>query len=293
VIFGSLLALALLVAAPHPAARIVTGKNPCGVVSAAGAMWVANDGGGTLVRIDPKKNRVTRRIKVGRGACEVAAGFGAVWVANYRTGSLLRVDLRTSHVRAIRVGDTPFDVIVGAGRVWTTTWRDGNLVEVDPARSRVVRRISVGPYPTSMLYRNGVLWVGFGREATDVARVDPSSGQVARVAVGVKAPSHFLAAANVIWIVNDGDAIVRLDPANGTVLGTTHAGRTLVQPASAPDGTIWVPDKEIDTIFRIDPATGRVVDSFAGGDGAYNAVRAFSSMWVTSYAGSDVWCFKS
>jgi len=293
VIFRSLLALALLVAAPQPAARIVTGKNPCGVVAAAGAMWVTNDGVGTLVRIDPKRNRVTRRIKVGRGACEVAAGFGAVWVANYRTGSLLRVDLRSYRVRVIHVGDTPFDVVVGAGRVWTTTWRGGNLVEVDPARSRVLRRIPVGSYPTGMLYRSGVLWVGFGREATEVARVDPASGQVTRVAVGVKAPSHFLATASVIWIVNDGDAIVRLDPENGTVLGTTRAGRTLAQPAMAPDGTIWVPDKEIDTIFRIDSSTGRVVDSFAGGDGAYNAVRAFGAMWVTSYAGSDVWRFKS
>jgi streptogramin lyase len=293
IVIAPLLALALLLAAPQPAAKVVTGKNPCGAIGAAGALWVANDGAGTLARIDPKKNRVTRRIKVGRGACELAVGFGAVWVANYRTGSLFRVDLRTYRVRAIRVGDTPFDVVVAAGHVWTTTWRDGKLVEVDPGRSRVVRRIGVGTYPTSMLYRSGVLWVGFGREATDVARVDPASGQVARVAVGVKAPSHFLAAANVIWIVNDGDAIVRLDPANGTVLGTTHAGRTLVQPASAPDGTIWVPDKEIDTIFRIDPATGRVVDAFAGGDGAYNAVRAFGSMWVTSYAGWDVWRFES
>ncbi|HEX7310671.1 MAG TPA: hypothetical protein VF232_05775, partial [Gaiellaceae bacterium] len=256
-------------------------------------MWVANDGSGTLVRIDPKKNRVTRRIKVGRGACEIAAGFGAVWVTNYRTGSLLRVDLHTYRVRTIRLGDTPFDVVVAAGRVWTTTWRDGKLVEVDPARRRIVRRIAVGAYPTGMLFRSGVLWVGFGREATDVARVDPASGQVARVAVGVRAPVHFLAAANVIWIVNDADAIVRLDPATGTVLGTTHAGHTLVQPASAPDGTIWLPDKEIDTIFRLDPATGRVIDSFAGGDGAYNALRAFGSMWVTSYAGADVWRFKS
>ncbi len=288
----TLIALGLFLAAPQPAARIVTGKNPCGVVAAAGALWVANDGGGTLSRIDPKKNRVTRRIKVGRGACEVAAGFGAVWVANYRTGSLLRVDLRTYRVRAIRVGDTPFDVIVAAGRVWTTTWRDGNLVEVDPAKARVVRRIPVGAYPTGMLHRSGVLWLGFGRDATDVARVDPASGDVLRVAVGVKAPSHFLAAANAIWIVNDGDAIVRLDP-TGTVLTTTHAGRTLVQPASAPDRTIWLPDKEIDTIFRIDPATGRVIDSFAGGDGAYNAIRAFGSMWVTSYAGADVWRFST
>ena len=95
----------------------------------------------------------------------------------------------------------------------------------------------------------------------------------------------------MIWIVNDGDAIVRLDPANGTVLGTTHAGRTLVQPASAPDGTIWVPDKEIDRIFRVDPATGRVLDSFPGSDGAFTALRSFGSMWVTGYAGTQTWRF--
>jgi streptogramin lyase len=288
----SLLVLALALAAPQPAAKIVTGGNPCGAVAAAGALWVANDGTGALARIDPKKNRVTRRIKIGRGAREVAAGFGAVWVTNYRTGSLLRVDLRTYRVRAIRVGDTPFDVIVAAGCVWTTTWRDAKLVEVDPPKVRVVRRIAVGAYPTGMLFRSGSLWVGFGREATEVARVNPASGEVARLTVGVKTPSHFLAAANTIWVVNDGDAIVRLDPATGAVLGTTHVGRTLVQPASAPDGTVWVPDKELDTIFRVDPATGRVVDSFAAGDGAYNALRAFGSMWVTSYAGADVWRFR-
>ena len=58
-------------------------------------------------------------------------------------------------------------------------------------------------------------------------------------------------------------------------------------------GTLWVPDKELDTIFRLDPATGRVLDSFAAGDGAYNTLRAFGSMWVTSYAGADVWRFTA
>jgi streptogramin lyase len=256
-------------------------------------VWVANDGGGTLARIDPKKNRVTRRIKVGRGACEVAAGFRALWVTNYRTGSLLRVDLRTYRVRVIRVGDTPFDVIVAAGRVWATAWRDGTLVEIDPTTARVVRRIAVGAYPTSLLFRSRSLWVGFGRDATDVARVDPATGQASHLSVGVKAPSHFLSTPGGIWVVNDGDAIVHLDPATGAILGTTHVGRTLVQPASAPDGTIWVPDKEIDTIFRVDPATGRTIDSFAAGDGAYTALRAFGSMWVTSYAGTEVWRFHS
>ena len=286
-----LLALALVLAAPQPVARIATGAHPCGAVAAGGAVWVANDGSGTLARIDPRTNRVTRRISVGRGVCEVTAGFGAVWVSSYRTGALVRVDLRTHRVRRIRVGASPFDVVVAARRVWVTLWGAGTLAEVDPVEARVVRRIAVGAYPTGLLFHGGSLWVGFGREATDVARVDPASGKVIRVLVGVKAPSHFLATTSAIWIVNDGDTIVRFDPKTGAVLGTTHLGRTLVQPASAPDGTIWVPDKEIDRIFRVDPTTGTVVDSFPGSDGAFTALRSFGSMWVTGYAGADVWRF--
>src|SRR6185436_7094673 len=87
--------------------------------------------------------------------------------------------------------------------------------------------------------RGGVLWVGFGREATDVARVDPASGDVARVAVGVKAPSHFLAAANAIWVVNDGDAIVRLDPATGNVVDS-FAGGDGAYNALRAFGSMWV-----------------------------------------------------
>ena len=36
----------------------------------------------------------------------------------------------------------------------------------------------------------------------------------------------------------------------------------------------------------------RVVDVFGAGPGAYVATRAFGSMWVTSYAGTDVWRFR-
>jgi YVTN family beta-propeller protein len=293
VILRSLLALALVVATPNPTARISTGSNPCGAASAAGGVWVANDGSGTLARIDAKTNRVTRRINIGRGACEVAAGFGALWVTNYKTGTVVRVDLRTYRVRRIAVGSTPFDVAAAGGRVWATAWGDGTLAEIDPTSFRVVRRIAVGAVPTALLFQGGALWVGFGRDATDVARIDPASGRIERIAVGVKAASHFLATSNGIWLTNDGDALVHLDPATRTVLGTTHFGRTLVQPAAARDGSLWVPDKEVDTIFRVNPATGRVLDSFAGGNGAYNALRAFGSMWVTSYAGVDVWRFKA
>jgi hypothetical protein len=59
---------------------------------------------------------------------------------------------------------------------------------------------------------------------------------------------------------------------------------------------LWVtkriPDKEVDAVYRIDPRTNKVRGSFPAGDGAPHGLRAFGSMWVTSYAGADVWRFK-
>jgi hypothetical protein len=37
----------------------------------------------------------------------------------------------------------------------------------------------------------------------------------------------------------------------------------------------------------------KVLDSFAAGPGAFLALNAFGSMWVTSYAGDDVWRFEA
>jgi streptogramin lyase len=284
--------LGLTLSQPHVTARIATGRAPCEAAAAAGAVWVANDGG-TLARVDPRTNRVTARIRTGRGSCAVAAGAGAIWVVNYRTGLLLRVDLRTRKVRRVMVGGAPFDVVVAYGSVWVTGFDNGRLVEVDARTARVTRRIKIGGAPTGLLNAAGAIWVGLGRAATQVLRVDPGSGRARRIDVGLTAPTHFVAARGAIWVVNDGDALARLDPGDGHVLKVTHVGRTLVQPALAPDGTLWVPDKETDAVFRLDPATGRVVDSFPSGNGAFQALRAFGSMWVTSYAGTSVWRFST
>ena len=278
---------------PQVVARIATGQAPCESVAAAGALWVTNDGGGTLVRVNPRTNRVTARKRAGRGACAVAAGRHAVWVANYRTGRLLRVDTRTLKMRGVTVGGAPFDVVVAGPRVWTTGFENGTLIEVDARTVRIVRRIKVGGAPNGLLNAAGSIWVGLGRGATDVLRVDPVAGTVRRVEVGLPAPTHFVATSSGIWVADDGNGLALLDPHDGSVLKVTHVGRTIAQPALSGDGTIWAPDKEIDTIFRLDPTTGKLIDSFPGGNGAFQALRAFGSMWVTSYAGSKVWRFRT
>ena len=274
---------------PALTATIPTGTHPCGIVSAFGSVWVANDGG-TLVRIDPRTNRVRKRIRVGAGACFLAADARALWIANYKSG-LVRVTPR-GRVQRIAVGATPDSVLVAYGRVWVTTWGAAKLAVVDPRTLKVLRRINVGSKPAGLAARNGAVWVGFSRDATSIARVSPGTYRVDRIDVGVPEPRGFVAGTKDLWIqANTGD-LVQFDPVARRVLAHLEVGRTLAQGAVAPDGTIWVPDKEQNIVYRVDPSRRLVVDSFPAGPGAYVTLHAYKSMWVTSYAGRDVRRFR-
>ena len=274
---------------PALLATISTGQHPCGAVAAFGSVWVANDAG-TLVRIDPRTNRVRKRIRVGAGTCSLAAGAHALWIANYK-GGLVRVTPR-GRVKRIAVGATPDSVLVAYGRVWVTAWGSGRLAVVDPRTLRVVRRLDVGARPVGLAARNGAVWVGFGGDATAIARVSPHTFRLDRVDVGVREPRQFVAGTKDLWIqANTGD-LLHFDPVARRVLAHLEVGRTLAQGALAPGGTIWIPDKEQNLVFRVDPGRERVVDSFPAGPGAFVTLRAYGSMWVTSYAGHDIRRFR-
>ena len=193
----------------------------------------------------------------------------------------------------MRVGATPYDVLAAYGRIWVTAWEAGTLVEVDPQSLQVLRRTKVGPRPTGLRAAGGGVWVGFGRSATGIARVDPATHALERVELGVRAPSWFVAGTRDLWIQAADNVLVHVDPSSRRVLGKLSFGRTLAQGALAADETLWIPDKEQSVVYRLDPKLGRVVDSFAAGAGAFFALRAFGSMWVTSYAGDDVWRFSA
>jgi streptogramin lyase len=278
---------------PQPVARVQTGDAPAGLTAAYGAVWVPNDEAGTLARVDPRTNRVTRRLRLRPGLFSVTHGFGALWVVNYREGSLTRVDPATLRKRTVRVGAVPFDVLAAYSRVWVTAWEAGRLVEVDPRSLKILRRTRIGPRPAGLRAAGGAVWVGFGRSATAVARVDLRTRRIERVPVGVRSPNWFVAGTRGLWIQAADHVLVRLDPATRKVRARLSFGRTLAQGAAAADGTLWIPDKESNVVHRVDPRTSTVVDSFPAGPGAFFAHRAFGSMWVASYAGDDVWRYPS
>ena len=98
-----------------------------------GAVWALDRPDGTLWRIDPGRQPVSRTIPVGVGASSVAYGAGSVWVANGFDGTVLRIDPAVNRVvQTVPVGGVPRSIAVGENAVWVAVSGPA-LCEREPA----------------------------------------------------------------------------------------------------------------------------------------------------------------
>jgi YVTN family beta-propeller protein len=106
---------------PNP---IAVGADPAAVALGFGSIWVANNGDGTVSRIqlgasgEPAR---VRTISVGEDPVDIATGEGGVWVANAGSHTVSRIDPATNSVtRTIDLHNPPAGIAVGEGRIWVT-----------------------------------------------------------------------------------------------------------------------------------------------------------------------------
>ena len=277
---------------PTAVARIVTGTAPCGAVSGFRSVWVAVYGTGRLVRIDPIRNRITRRIGVAPGICPVAIGAGSVWVASDKTNLLYRVDPRRGRVVArIPVAEWPAHIAFAFGGIWVSAYERGVVARIDPRTNRVKRRYEVAGNPSGLARAGGFMWIAFGRTATALGRLDPATGVLTRLPLGHAAAGFLAAIGDSLWTTTADGFALRFDPSKNRVVAGFPIPGTPAEVALAPDGTIWVAEKERNTITRIDPKANSLVDVTSAGRGAFSIAAAAGDMWVTSFAGADVWRF--
>jgi YVTN family beta-propeller protein len=52
---------------------------------------------------------------------------------------------------------------------------------------------------------------------------------------------------------------------------------------------VWVPNREDNTLSRIDPATNRVVETVDVGTSPFVVPDHRSELWIGSWGGGDVW----
>jgi YVTN family beta-propeller protein len=107
---------------PLPFLQDGTGTNDLAV--GYGSVWVLDESGGSVWRVDVRNGRLVGTIVVGAGPTGVAVGAGAVWVAS-SDGTVARIDPNAAQgvgavKQTIRVGGTPDGIAVGAGEVWVS-----------------------------------------------------------------------------------------------------------------------------------------------------------------------------
>lgn len=263
-----------------------TGRAPCGIAARAGSIWIGVYETGKLLKLDDRDGRPHASVPIGRGACRVAVGPAAAWVTRDRAGELVRVWRGTRRVRRVKVGAGAFDVALAFGSAWVTSFETGIVARVDPRTIKLTRAYRGGANPAGIAQCRGSIWVGHGRDATWLTRIDPESHSVRRVEVEAKAPGWPRCVFGELWVTTPTGAL-RMDARTGRVLQRLHLGGTPAEAAAGPDGLVWITDKERSLIHRVDAADGVVVNSFAAGPGAYALARVESAMWVTSFAGSD------
>jgi streptogramin lyase len=276
---------------PTQAAVVQTGKAPCGLAAHRGELWVGVYETGRVLRLD-RAGRIRQRLQVGRWACRVAVDDRTVWVTRDRAGAVVRIDRRTGKRRAVRVS-LPFDITRAAGGIWVTSFDTGTVSRIDPKTARVTRTFDVGGNPAGLTWCGGRIWVGHGRGATWLTAIDPRTRRMRKVDVVMPSPGWPRCLRGQLWATTD-DSAIRLTR-GGKLLAHFHLGGTPADVAVMPTGIgpdeywmVGVSDKQRSLVHRIDPVSGRVVDTIPAGPGAYALASFAGSMWVTSFAGSDV-----
>src|SRR5262249_41107148 len=115
------------------------------IAATTDAVWLVTDVDGTLIRIDPGKNKVVASIQLTHGSTCAAGEGDSLWVTNTEQNLLTHVDARTNRVVAsIPIGPKPLVLAVGYGSVWTFNQGDGTVSRVDVKTDKLIANIDVG-----------------------------------------------------------------------------------------------------------------------------------------------------
>jgi len=235
------------------------------------------------------------------------------------TSLLTAIDLRTDSV-VLRKTIGPFQATVAAGdgRVWLTTAggeAQGQLQRIDPATGRVIATLHLPAGRCSYAtYASASLWASCapGGGAAEFFRIDPATGAILGRAGPVRGSTacwytqpppcpirQIAVARGAVWYINDGQGLSGVVGVGGrqrdiTVKASDYpAGFDYhAQSLLSSGGFVWVLTED-ESVAKIDPASGRVVQTYTYRtyDPNYNAGIAFfavghGSLWFIAGPGT-------
>lgn len=150
--------------------------------SETGLLYVADEAGRALLRLDPASLEIVGTVEVPGRAHDLAISNGDVWVTLIGSDALARV--RDDQVELFPTGSSPHDLIVDrTGMIWFSNWNSETLNVLDPRTgATVVAPAGVSEPHHFALDRDGSVWVsdnggssvvGFSSDAPVTVEVGP------------------------------------------------------------------------------------------------------------------------
>lgn len=218
-------------------------------------LWVTDSERGVVTKIPLGPSGARREIPVGDGGgtLDISLGSGAAWVVS--GGALLRIDPATDAVTTIPGITDATDVAAGHGAVAVV---GGSFIgRVEPGSPSVTPLAPVTATANQDLHLSpGAAWFGDG-DAGTVTRVDLASGEMAEP---VEVGGSYVAIAQgsgSIWVVTgdsgDEGRLLRIDPADGSVVGEPVALRGRPYDVATGARAVWVLNRTAEMVTRLDP----------------------------------------
>jgi YVTN family beta-propeller protein len=263
-------------------ADIPVGSSPSQVTAGAGALWVANEAGGTVSRIDRRTRAVSQTIPVGNGPVAVAVGAGGVWVVNSLDGTLKWISPATNEVvKTISAGDSPSGVCVAAGAVWVASTYDREIVRYDPLRDRRTT-IAIHDQPAHLACGGGSVWAASqpSGTVTQVSAGDPGA-VVRRISVG-RSADGLAWGHGALWVTSAEDGTVsRIDGRNGARTAVIELGSQSGPAGVVVSGSaVWVANERAGSVARVDPARS-AVETLKIGNHPQSVAVIGGALWVS------------
>jgi streptogramin lyase len=157
--------------------------------------------------------------KVGDGVSGVASAFGSVWLAKTLEGTVIRVDPRTNRIIATiaadqsNADDLDSHLVAAFGSIWENDDEviDGKMAiyRIDPSTNAVAAK-TLMPVKDDMEFNGRPLAAGMGSlwlrtSESTIARIDPSTMRVVQTypaEVGSSGPGEMVVYGGSLWMAN-------------------------------------------------------------------------------------------
>jgi hypothetical protein len=258
---------------------------PISVTDAFGSIWVADIHAGDVRRYEPATMRELARIPV-PGAAWFAVADGALWVTQQTGTGLTRIDPATNIVVAHVGDVPPCGAPVVVGRtLWQAACDADVFLRIDPLKNTVVDRIpaqghgflilaggeliTTGPDglasfdPATRTFRTianpagrlpdfvasdgTTVWV---KNSAGIARIDPTDGRTLAAISGPEAQAISFAGDHA-WLAVTRKGVLEVDLATNQVTRTIPVLPEPLVPLEA-GGALWVTDFSDNALWRID-----------------------------------------